>query len=113
MSKLLATYGLTPETFAAKLARQGGGCAICTTKVPGGAGAFHCDHDHRFDRAAGLRGLLCASCNSRVAGYEARTVRSSGEDDPNVAAYIAAWRLRHMPRADARWLRGQLMRRSA
>lgn len=62
-------YGLSPETYEALLARQGHGCAICRTDMPGGRwGTWHVDHDHRHcpgirGCAECVRGLLCNNCN--------------------------------------------------
>lgn len=70
---MLKRYGLTPETYAARLAAQGGVCAICkkpeTAKGRSGRiKAFHIDHDHQCcpgDRSCSkcVRGLLCGRCN--------------------------------------------------
>ena len=46
---------------------QGGKCGICGTTSPGGAGAFHVDHDHEDNQ---LRGLLCNRCNTRLGTIE-------------------------------------------
>lgn len=59
-SKLKRTYGITEGHFNDLLAWQGGGCAICGTKEPGGRGSFHVDHCHTNGN---IRGLLCHSCN--------------------------------------------------
>ncbi len=50
--------GITDEGYAAMLAEQGGGCAICgsTPKTR----RLHVDHDHASGR---VRGLLCHRCN--------------------------------------------------
>jgi hypothetical protein len=55
-------YGLTPEQYEARLAAQGGGCAICGTTEPGGRGrgTFYVDHNHATGQ---VRGLLCSPCN--------------------------------------------------
>jgi Recombination endonuclease VII len=57
---LKANYGLPLGTYAAMLATQGGGCAICGTDKPGGKGRFHVDHCHDTNL---VRGLLCNACN--------------------------------------------------
>ena len=54
-------YGLSPEDYAALLAKQDGRCAICggllNSKTP-------CvDHDHVTGE---IRGLLCSSCNVAI-----------------------------------------------
>jgi hypothetical protein len=52
------SYGITVVEYAAILADQGGGCAICG-KPPGKT--WHAvDHDHATGR---VRGVLCALCN--------------------------------------------------
>ena len=50
--------GVDDATYAAMLARQGGGCAICGAKPK--TRRLHADHDHKTDR---VRGLLCHRCN--------------------------------------------------
>lgn len=65
----LRQYGLTPDTFAALLDRQGGGCAICGTSTPGGKGQFHVDHDHDLGPTA-VRGLLCHHCNLGLGNFK-------------------------------------------
>ena len=55
-------YGLTYDQYAAMLDAQGGRCAICG--IPGEdapMGTLCIDHD-----AMGVRGLLCAKCNTAV-----------------------------------------------
>jgi hypothetical protein len=59
-------YGLTPEDYDAKLAEQGGVCAICG-KSPTKR-RLHIDHCHETGR---IRGLLCTGCNTRLGWYEA------------------------------------------
>lgn len=60
-------YGLTCEEFEELLQRSQGLCEICersgtSTKH----GRLYIDHDPRLGLAA-VRGLLCASCNSKLA----------------------------------------------
>jgi hypothetical protein len=67
-------YGITPETYVATLATQGGGCAICGSKKAGGRGEFHVDHDHACCPGAKscgncVRGLLCALCNVALGAF--------------------------------------------
>lgn len=51
----------TPKAYAELLAFQGGRCAICCSKEPGGRGErFHNDHRHGTTE---VRGLLCNKCN--------------------------------------------------
>lgn len=63
----LRRYGLTSETFAGLLARQGGTCAIChqpeTAIIKGKPIRLSVDHDHRTAR---VRGLLCFRCNAMI-----------------------------------------------
>lgn len=61
---LKRTYGFGQAMYDAMLAAQGGGCAICKTKEPGGSGGkFHVDHDHVTGK---VRGLLCGRCNRAI-----------------------------------------------
>jgi hypothetical protein len=54
-------YGITLEDYEKRLYEQGGGCAICGIKVPGGNGKhFYVDHNHITNE---VRGLLCHHCN--------------------------------------------------
>jgi hypothetical protein len=63
-AKLRRKYGLTSETWAARLITQGGGCAICAVEQGGGRhGKFHVDHCHVTGR---VRGLLCHNCNTAI-----------------------------------------------
>lgn len=59
-TKRARKYGVTPEKCGEMLRKQGGGCAICRTGVPGGTGTWNVDHDHG---SGATRGLLCISCN--------------------------------------------------
>ncbi len=52
-------YGLTPDTYKAMLAEQGGVCAICKT-APTSDVRLVVDHDHVTHS---VRGLLCHRCN--------------------------------------------------
>lgn len=61
-------YGITHSDYEARLAKQGGKCAlheVCGSTEPGGHGKhWHVDHDHKTGK---IRGLLCRTCNvSRV-----------------------------------------------
>lgn len=71
-SKLKNLYGITVDIYYQMLENQGGGCAICKTKVPSQRArkyakyeAFFVDHCHSTGR---VRGLLCNRCN-RGLGY--------------------------------------------
>jgi len=58
---LKTKYGISLEDFNEIFEKQGGKCAICGTKDPGGRhGTFHVDHNH--DTGV-VRGLLCYRCN--------------------------------------------------
>lgn len=64
----LKKFGVTTSFYFAMLDSQANGCAICGTKVPGGQGRFHVDHDHSCclgQSSCGqcVRGLLCNWCN--------------------------------------------------
>lgn len=66
--RLLATYGLTEQTYDEIFQQQGGGCAICTTAL---ADRFVVDHDHSCcsgGRTCGkcIRGILCNACNQAL-----------------------------------------------
>jgi len=73
-------FALTDEQFAALLAQQGGGCAICRASEPGGRGTWHVDHDHTCcppyskggkAKTCGrcVRGLLCSRCNVGLGNF--------------------------------------------
>ncbi len=55
----LKGYGISIEIYNETLARQGGGCAICSSKTR----RFHVDHDHSTDK---VRGILCDACNKAL-----------------------------------------------
>jgi hypothetical protein len=60
-------YGITIDEYEAMLVKQGGGCAICGQKEPGGnAGHLHVDHCHDTKK---VRGLLCGSCNNGLGRF--------------------------------------------
>jgi len=58
--KLRRKYGISHNDYLELLKAQNGRCAICSTDVPGGKGAFHVDHCHSSKQ---VRGLLCHLCN--------------------------------------------------
>lgn len=64
----LKRYALTPESYAAMLAAQGGRCKICgsTKAVRTGEGSFSVDHCHETGK---VRGLLCRRCNAALGGF--------------------------------------------
>lgn len=53
-------YNITIDGYNELLINQGGMCAICGTRTPGGSGGFCIDHDHGGGK---VRGLLCTNCN--------------------------------------------------
>ena len=60
--KILSCYGMTRAQYEAKLFEQGGGCAICGSKIPAGNSPyFRADHNHKTGKN---RGLLCQPCNA-------------------------------------------------
>ena len=66
-------YGITVEQYDQMFEEQDGVCAICgkpQTMVHGKSGVLmrlYIDHDHKTGR---VRGLLCSSCNLRLAVLE-------------------------------------------
>lgn len=62
-------YGITPEEYAARLAEQGGACAICK-RVPDRR--LVVDHDHATQA---VRALLCQPCNKGLGNFEDDTER--------------------------------------
>ena len=73
---LWRTYGMTVHEFETLLEAQGGGCAICGTREPGGRGTFCVDHEHETGE---IRGLLCHECNTRL---------DEGAVSGEIAAYL-------------------------
>lgn len=77
-------YGISLAEYNEKLERQGGGCAICGIKIPGGNGKhFYVDHNHATGQ---VRDLLCHNCNY-VIGYAKEDV----EILRLVARYLLNW----------------------
>lgn len=58
--RYLRKFGITVGDYERMLSEQGGGCAICESREPGGRGTFHVDHCHESNV---VRGLLCTRCN--------------------------------------------------
>ena len=70
--RVLDTYSITADQYAAILAAQGGACYICRRKP--GLKRLACDHDHRccpgpVSCGRCVRGLLCRNCNRDVLGH--------------------------------------------
>jgi hypothetical protein len=76
---LAANYGITPEDYAAMLAAQGGGCAICGAAegTEKRIKYLHVDHDHETGK---VRGLLCHLCNLGIGKFQ---------DDPELLVKAA------------------------
>jgi Recombination endonuclease VII len=77
-------HGITPDQYAALLARQQGVCAVCGAERD----RLRIDHDHaccpgRYSCGRCIRGLLCARCNRLVGAIE-RGIAAKA------AAYLAA-----------------------
>lgn len=74
-------FGMTPEEYEARIASQGGGCAICGR--PQGSDSFRLAVDHCHETGA-VRGVLCRFCNLGIGllGDSAAGVRRA-------AAYLA------------------------
>ncbi len=64
---ILRAHGITLKDYDKMLRRQGGGCQICRTKIPGGKGRFHVDHNHATGE---IRGLLCVNCNHGLGHFK-------------------------------------------
>lgn len=75
---LYRKLGVSLEWYEKTLDSQNGGCAICGSKTPfvsGKKGKFCVDHDHKCcPEGSGcpmcIRGLLCTTCNTRLALVE-------------------------------------------
>jgi hypothetical protein len=72
-------YKMTAEGYERLLLRQGGHCALCSTKCTTGHSGkkirLHVDHDHSCcsgNKSCGkcIRGLLCGGCNALVGMLE-------------------------------------------
>src|SRR5690606_29139249 len=82
IQKLRQNYGLSVEEFEAKLAAQGGVCAICKGP-PNGKGRYHVDHCHKTGK---VRGLLCHHCNLGIGNLK---------DDADLVLAAAAYLVAH------------------
>lgn len=78
-SKLRSRYSVTPEAYAARLAAQGGGCAICGAPASADGRRLSVDHDHSTGR---VRGLLCEPCNPALGCFK---------DDPDLLDAVALY----------------------
>jgi hypothetical protein len=70
-------FGITRVEALARLAAQGGCCAMCQQQLDGlgrGLGRGALDHCHKTGR---IRGVLCLACNVGLGHYE--TVRAAAE----------------------------------
>jgi hypothetical protein len=91
----LARYSLTPESFDALLAAQGGLCKICGVSDPGPSG-WQVDHDHSCcntrKKSCGrcLRGILCTRCNIGIGNLR---------DDPDIILAALQYILAHRARS--------------
>jgi hypothetical protein len=79
-SHLKRKFGLTPAEYEAKLAAQGGGCALCG-RAPAPGRQLDIDHDHT---TGAVRGLVCNGCNQGLGQFQ---------DDPIRLAYAASYLL--------------------
>lgn len=82
-------YGVDETWYFAKLEEQNGVCAICHkpedklgTRLDGNTRRLSADHCHKSLK---LRGLLCNTCNMRLAGLEAHDWLASA------TAYLAKY----------------------
>jgi len=77
--------GFTPEVYSARMAEQGGRCAICGIQMTTGRGPAGAHADHWHD-GRGPRGVLCRQCNwvlGRVKDDHAILVKA--------VAYLKRW----------------------
>lgn len=80
-SKIKKMYGITPKDYDKMFDSQGGACAVCKSKVPGGGkGRFMIDHCHATKK---VRGLLCQACNRAIG-----LLKDNPENAVRVAAYL-------------------------
>jgi hypothetical protein len=91
----LRRYGITAEEWLTLLAAQGWRCPVC--HKTGAAVKWNTDHDHvpgwkakpAHERAAYVRGVLCAYCNHRRVNS-----RMSATEAQRIADYLAAYEAR-------------------
>lgn len=82
----LKAFGLTEADYLARLAEQGGVCAICKGPPVGRgkeSGLFCIDHDHATNA---FRGLLCSKCNTGIGQFNDDERRLSAAIDYLVRA---------------------------
>ncbi len=75
---LQANYGITQRDYEGILAKQGGGCAICSAP-PQSNRSLDVDHCHR---TGAIRGLLCVRCNQQllpIAKDNAKLLRAAAD----------------------------------
>jgi Recombination endonuclease VII len=75
---LRRTFGMSLGDYAAILAAQEGGCAICGDAAPDGL-SLHVDHCD-----SGVRGILCVRCNNGLGQFK---------DDPDLLLRAAEYAL--------------------
>jgi hypothetical protein len=81
-------FGLTPAEYEAKLAAQGGGCALCG-RVPAPGRQLDIDHDHK---TGAVRGLVCNTCNQGLGQFRDDPIRLA-----HAAAYLLHWETPERP----------------
>jgi Recombination endonuclease VII len=64
-ARLRRVFGLSSDDYAAMLADQGGGCALCG-RTPQPGRSLHVDHHHE---TGVVRGLLCFRCNAGIGQF--------------------------------------------
>jgi hypothetical protein len=68
-SNLKINYNITIEEYNEKLKQQNYCCDICNKHKNKFKRNLHVDHDHKTNK---VRGLLCASCNTKLSVVENR-----------------------------------------
>lgn len=68
-------YGMTMEDYEAMLAKQNGGCAICS-RIKDSHKKLSVDHDAVTGR---IRGILCENCNRAIGqlGHDVARLRNA------------------------------------
>jgi len=83
------TYGLSIDDYEQMLLAQGGRCAVCGSREPGGHDTyFSVDHCHNTGK---VRALLCNGCNTGIGQLK---------DDPELLERAAAYLRQHAPAND-------------